>query len=142
MQAAQKYKIGVVGTGVVGSGILKAWVTRGYNVVGYDVNHETIDLLNLEGYTVQHLNKFHQSDADVIFICISTPQSDDGSIFLDYLLNGIEFVGDWIEKRVLTYRVISLSPHSMKHQPVSLVRISVMLTYPKFCVKPMPSMTH
>jgi nucleotide sugar dehydrogenase len=100
MQAAQKYKIGVVGTGVVGSGILKAWVTRGYNVVGYDVNHETIELLNIEGYTVQHLNKFHHSDADVIFICISTPQSDDGSIFLDYLLNGIEVVGDWIEKRV------------------------------------------
>src|SRR5262245_56183001 len=100
MQTAQKRKLGVVGTGVVGSGILKAWVTRGYDFVGYDVNHETIERLNLEGYTVHHLNKFHQSDVDIVLICISTPQSDDGSIFLDYLMNGIDVVGDWIDTRV------------------------------------------
>ncbi|MEM7797586.1 MAG: NAD(P)-binding domain-containing protein [Chloroflexota bacterium] len=94
-------KIGVVGTGVVGCGVLKAWVTRGYEVVGFDVNFQTIDRLRLEGYEVYHMQEFaKRCEADLLFVCISTPQSDDGSIYLDYLLSGIDILGPWIDQRV------------------------------------------
>ena len=94
-----KPKVAVIGTGVVGSGVLKTWVTRGYEVTGFDVNHQTIERLNIEGYDVQHMNQFHTCDAEVLFICISTPQSEDGSIFLDYLMTGIDIIGSWIKSR-------------------------------------------
>ncbi len=97
---AQNLKIGVIGTGVVGGGVLKAWASRGYDIVGFDVDLQTIERLNSEGYTLFHMSEMAEKcDADLLFMCISTPQSDDGSIFLDYLMSGVEIVGRWINQR-------------------------------------------
>lgn len=93
-------KLAVVGSGVVGQGILHTWHNRGYNITGYDVNPETIVKLRGQGFSAEHMNDFMNSSADMLFIAISTPQSEiDGSIFLDYMRAGLQTIGPWLKKR-------------------------------------------
>ncbi len=94
-------KLAVVGSGVVGQGILHTWHNRGYTITGYDVNPETISKLRAQGIPAEHMNDFMACTADMLFIAISTPQSEiDGSIFLDYMREGLKTIGPWIKKRV------------------------------------------
>lgn len=93
-------KLAVVGSGVVGGGVLHTWHHRGYHIVGYDVNQATIDTHRAKGLACEHMDQFINCQADMVFICISTPQSDDGSIYLDYMRSGLQTVGPWLAKRV------------------------------------------
>jgi nucleotide sugar dehydrogenase len=93
-------ELAVIGCGVVGQGILHTWYNRGYSVTGYDVNLQTISKLNAQGFNVEPMNDFINCSADMLFIAISTPQSEtDGSIFLDYMRDGLKVVGPWLKKR-------------------------------------------
>jgi nucleotide sugar dehydrogenase len=94
-------KLAVVGSGVVGGGVLHTWHHRGYEIVGYDVNPNTITDLRSKGLACEHMDNFINCQADMIFICISTPQSEvDGSIYLDYMRAGLKTIGPWLMKRV------------------------------------------
>lgn len=94
-------KLAIVGTGVVGQGILHAWINRGYRVAGYDVNPTTVQKLRDAGVNAYDMSEFQECDADMIFICISTPRSEeDGSIYLEYMRDGLNKIGPWIEQRV------------------------------------------
>lgn len=100
-------KIAVVGTGVVGSGVMQAWKYRGFpQVVGYDVSQEIIARHKREGHDVRHMDEFQDSDADLVYICVNTPQSEDGSVNLDYLNSALKTVGEWIKKRTDLYPMI------------------------------------
>ncbi len=94
-------KLAIVGSGVVGQGILYAWIGRGYQVDAYDVNPATIEKLRNAGVNAYDMGEFGECDADLIFICISTPRSEeDGSIYLEYMRDGLNKIGPWITKRV------------------------------------------
>lgn len=94
-------KLAVVGSGVVGGGVLHTWHHRGYNIVGYDVNAATIADHRSKGLACEPMEKFIHCQADMVFICISTPQSEiDGSIYLDHMRAGLKAIGPWIMKRV------------------------------------------
>ncbi len=96
-------KLAIVGTGVVGQGILYAWIKRGYQVAGYDVNPNTIQKLRDNGVDAYDMSEFQQCDADMIFVCISTPRSEvDGSIYLEYMYDGLSKIGNWINHRAKT----------------------------------------
>jgi len=109
-------KLGLVGCGVVGQGILHTWHNRGYRITGYDVNLETIDKLNAQGFDVQPMSNFINCTADMLFIAISTPQSEiDGSIFLDYMRDGLKTIGPWLKKRA-----------EDKHYPMVVMRSTML----------------
>lgn len=93
--------LAVVGSGVVGGGVLHTWHHRGYNIVGYDVNPTTIDNLRSKGLACKPMDDFINCQVDMVFICISTPQSEiDGSVYLDYMRAGLKTMGPWLMKRV------------------------------------------
>lgn len=94
-------ELAVVGSGVVGQGILHTWHDRGYRITGYDVNPDTIAKLRSQGIAAEHMNDFMNCKADMLFVAIATPQSEvDGSIFLDYMRDGLKTIGPWLAARV------------------------------------------
>jgi nucleotide sugar dehydrogenase len=93
-------ELAVVGSGVVGQGILHTWHDRGYRITGYDVNPETIAKLRAQGIHAEHMNDFMNCTADMLFVAIATPMSEvDGSIFLDYMRDGLRTIGPWLQAR-------------------------------------------
>lgn len=103
----QLTKIAVVGTGVVGEGVMEAWRFRGYPYVkGYDVNPATIQRHQDAGLDVSHMDQFGESQADLVFVCVNTPQGDDGSVNLNYLKSALETIGAWIKTRQGKYPMI------------------------------------
>jgi GDP-mannose 6-dehydrogenase len=98
----QQPTLAIVGTGVVGQGVLYSWLERGYDVTGYDVDRDTIQKLRDDNVEAFHMDEFYdRCDADMVFVCIATPRSEkDGSIFLDYMIDGLQTLGPWVQKRV------------------------------------------
>ncbi len=93
--------LAVVGTGVVGQGVLHTWHERSYPIVGYDVNQSTIEALRAKGLACNHMDQLLDSTADMVFICISTPQSEvDGSIYMDHMRAGLKTLGPWLQRRI------------------------------------------
>lgn len=58
-------RIGIVGLGVVGSAIKKGFEDLGHNIVCHDLKLRT---------SLQDVN-----DSEILFLCVPTPQGDDGS---------------------------------------------------------------
>src|SRR5690606_25105297 len=49
----------------------------------------------------EHMDDFINCQADMVFICISTPQSEvDGSVYLEYMRAGLKTMGPWLMKRI------------------------------------------
>ncbi len=99
-------RIGIVGTGYVGLVSAVCFAKIGHNVIGYDLNAEKIDLLKsavspifeqglseLLAETIDkgslkftsHLGAL--SECEYVFLCVPTPQDQDGSADLSYVLS-------------------------------------------------------
>lgn len=116
-------KIAVVGTGYVGLIQSVGLAEFGYEVVGIDIDERKVKLLNrgisplyeegLEEMLKKHLGKnlrFTTSyeeikDADVIFLCVGTPQDKDGNADLRFLYSAVESIKRHLDDR---YRVIAV----------------------------------
>lgn len=110
-------RVAVVGTGYVGLTTSIGLASLGHQVIGYDTNPDKIDLLlsgNLPIYEpglddlmsnsvkkgnlnfTKHL-KEAVSGAEFIFTCVPTPQDEDGSADLSYVLAAAEAIGPFLE---------------------------------------------
>jgi nucleotide sugar dehydrogenase len=94
-----RVRIAIVGTGVVGTGVMEAWRFRGYPVTGYDVNPDLIKRHQDNGLDVRHIEELINSDANLLFVCVNTPQAEDGAVNLKYLNSALESVGRWIKSK-------------------------------------------
>lgn len=92
--------VALVGTGAVGSAYVEAYVQLGVPIIGYDVNEERIARLQTRGLPVLHMSQFQDSEAEIILVCVGTPQGENGAIFTEYILSAIKTIGEWIPKRV------------------------------------------
>lgn len=99
-------KIAVIGTGYVGLTTSIVLASLGHKVIGYDIDRSKIDMLQagklpvyepgldviltavLQSGNLQATTDLAQavSDADFIFTCVPTPQDEDGSSDLSYVI--------------------------------------------------------
>lgn len=110
-------RIGIIGTGYVGL-VTSCVLSKYHNVTCYDINNEKINSLNqgictiyennLDELLKANLNKslfFIDSieqlvtESDVIFICVGTPQGENGSADLQYVYQVSRSIGQFINKR-------------------------------------------
>ncbi|MCK5177253.1 MAG: UDP-glucose/GDP-mannose dehydrogenase family protein [Candidatus Aenigmarchaeota archaeon] len=112
-------KIAVIGTGYVGLIQSVGLAKIGFDVFGIDIDENKIKMLNsgkipiweeeveelLKKYNGKNL-KFTTDfnaikECDAVFICVGTPQSDDGTADLKYLFSAIESVKPYLEKNAI-----------------------------------------
>ncbi|AEF95784.1 nucleotide sugar dehydrogenase [Methanotorris igneus] len=114
-------KISVVGTGYVGLIQSVGLAEFGFEVVGIDIDETKVKQLNkgksplyeegLEELLKKHVNKnltFTTSyepikDSDVVFLCVGTPQDNEGNADLRFLFSAVEKMKDYLDEK---YRVI------------------------------------
>jgi UDPglucose 6-dehydrogenase len=102
-------KIAVIGSGYVGLTTAACFAHHGHHVVGVDIDRERVDSLNKgtipifedgleelvrDGISSGHLSFTTQADVAVaaseyIFLCLPTPQDEDGSADLSYVLSAV-----------------------------------------------------
>jgi UDPglucose 6-dehydrogenase len=108
--------ISVIGSGYVGTTIAACFADLGHDVVNVDIDEEIVETINsgatpvheedLPGLIAKHASdtgtgRLHATtdyeavlDTDVTFLCLPTPQNDDGSIDLSIMEAGAEQLGD------------------------------------------------
>jgi UDPglucose 6-dehydrogenase len=112
----KKAKISVIGTGYVGLIQSVGLAELGFNVNGIDIDKRKVDLLNkgispiyekgLDSLLKKHIGQrlsfstsySHIKDSDIIFLCVGTPQAEDGRANLSYLYSSIESIKENISK--------------------------------------------
>jgi UDPglucose 6-dehydrogenase len=119
---AKFMKILIIGTGYVGTTTGLVFCELGYNVTGLDVDEEKLKLLQsgklhfyepgLNELLLKHINngkinftndtEMAIKENDVIFICVGTPQGNDGSADLRYVKEVSKSIGKYINN----YKVI------------------------------------
>ena len=102
---ATEFRLGVVGTGYVGLTTGACFAHLGHKVVCGDIDQRKVDLLNnghipiVEDGLEQLVNESRNmgrlefvlgsqaaaADADIVFLCVPTPQGEDGSADLSYI---------------------------------------------------------
>jgi len=101
--------IGIVGTGYVGLVSAVCFANLGHKVVGYDLNSDKIALLSkgespiyeenlsallLEGLDSNNLSFTNSindiADSEYVFLCVPTPQDQDGSADLSFVLKAVK----------------------------------------------------
>jgi UDPglucose 6-dehydrogenase len=116
-------KVGVVGVGYVGLTQAVGMAQLGHSVIAYDIDVEKITKLNnsnspffepgLEEALIEAQSKNLISftndaetliDAEYIFLCLPTPQDEDGSADLNYLLEAVNEIKDILKPN--TYLII------------------------------------
>lgn len=115
-------KIGIVGTGYVGLVSAVGLADMGHDVVGTDVDAEKIEMAskgishiyepgleellkkNLEAGNLQFSADLDETirSSDVLFVCVNTPQGEDGSADMSY----VESVARHIAKNLNKYKLI------------------------------------
>ena len=103
--AATEFRLGVVGTGYVGLTTGACFAHLGHHVVCGDIDQRKVDLLNnghipiVEDGLEDIVNEARAAgllefvlgseaaaaDADIVFLCVPTPQGEDGSADLSYI---------------------------------------------------------
>lgn len=111
--------IAIAGTGAVGEAILTVYKKFGFPVKGYDVNEERIQRLQAEGLPVHHMSEFEHSQADIVFVCVGTPQGENGAMHTEYILSALDTIGRWIPSR-----------HAQGRYPVIAIRSTM---FPGLC---------
>ncbi|WP_018887613.1 UDP-glucose dehydrogenase family protein [Paenibacillus massiliensis] len=108
-EGLMNYKITVFGLGFVGLTTALAFAEKGHTVHGYDVNVQRTELLNsgklpfvepgLDDALLRHINnKFSITtdvitsvkESDFIFLCVGTPQGENGEADLKYIFSAID----------------------------------------------------
>ena len=109
-------KITIVGTGYVGLVTAACFASRGNNVKCLDIDKEKINSLNdgiipifepglkrsiadsMNKNTISFTDNYKSalSDSSVIFICVGTPMSSDGSADLKYVYNSAKLIGKYL----------------------------------------------
>ncbi|QED46228.1 UDP-glucose dehydrogenase family protein [Cytobacillus dafuensis] len=112
----------IVGTGYVGTTTGLVFCEMGHQVTGLDIDEQKLKSLQsgkiyfyepgLDELLSKHLQKRNITftsdienaikDNDIIFICVGTPQGEDGSADLRYVKNVTESIGKYMDK----YKVI------------------------------------
>ncbi|MDK2789605.1 MAG: UDPglucose 6-dehydrogenase [Methanothermococcus sp.] len=114
-------KISVIGTGYVGLIQSVGLAEFGFDVVGIDIDESKVKQLNdgkcplyeegLEELLKKHVGNnlnFTTSyepikDSDVIFVCVGTPQDNEGNADLRFLFSAVEKMKDYLNKM---YKVV------------------------------------
>jgi len=114
-------KISVIGTGYVGLIQSVGLAELGFDVVGIDIDETKVKLLNdgkcplyedgLDDLLKKHIGnklKFTTSydeikDSDVIFLCVGTPQDDEGNADLRFIYSATESIKNLLDD---TYKVL------------------------------------
>lgn len=109
-------ELSVIGSGYVGTTIAACFADLGHDVVNVDIDEEIVETISsgatpvheedLPGLIAKHASdtgtgRLHATtdyeavlDTDVTFLCLPTPQNDDGSIDLSIMEAGAEQLGD------------------------------------------------
>ena len=110
---AQRRRLGVVGTGYVGLTTGACFAHLGHTVVCGDIDERKVDLLNggeipiVEEGLERIVNDSREAgrlsfvlgsqaaarDADIVFLCVPTPQGEDGSADLSYIEQAAREIG-------------------------------------------------
>jgi len=110
-------KVAVIGTGYVGLTTAVGMASLGHDVIGYDINSEKLENLMLGKlpifepdldqlieqvrasgkFTVSSNIENTVSEAEYVFTCVPTPQDEDGSADLSYVLDASHAIKDHLK---------------------------------------------
>ena len=111
------FKVAVIGTGYVGLTTAIGLASLGHDVVGYDIDPSKVDQLKagilpiyepgldqmltdvLASGKLRATSKLSEAitDAEFVFTCVPTPQDEDGSADLSYVISASKEMGDLLE---------------------------------------------
>ena len=111
------FKVAVIGTGYVGLTTAIGLASLGHDVVGYDIDPSKVDQLKagilpihepgldqmltdvLASGKLRATSKLAEAitDAEFVFTCVPTPQDEDGSADLSYVISASKEMGDLLE---------------------------------------------
>ncbi|MCL1994717.1 MAG: nucleotide sugar dehydrogenase [Defluviitaleaceae bacterium] len=95
-------KIAVLGLGFVGLTAAAGFASKGFNVTAFDTDSSRRKLisegtvpffepdLTATGFKVAQTQDEATKDADIVFICVGTPQGKDGSVDLTYINTALQ----------------------------------------------------
>lgn len=109
--------VAVIGTGYVGLSTVVGLSELGHSVVGIDINENTVNSLNsgiapiaeigmndglakgLKEGRLSFTTAIHEavSKADIVFLCLPTPQGDDGSADLSFIQSVSQQIGSYLQ---------------------------------------------
>tara|TARA_R100000278_G_scaffold88081_1_gene67248 strand:+ start:10209 stop:11018 length:810 start_codon:yes stop_codon:yes gene_type:complete len=96
------YNIGIIGRGFVGSALNK-YLSQKFNTLTYDIA-DSIDMV--EGYD----NVVNNSD--IIYVCVPTPSSEDGSCDISYLEKTLSLINEVANAKCLVLIKSTVVPNT------------------------------
>ncbi|OGZ80919.1 MAG: hypothetical protein A2312_01050 [Candidatus Staskawiczbacteria bacterium RIFOXYB2_FULL_32_9] len=100
-------KLAIVGSGVVGQATGRGFSTNGHDVTFCDINQQTIDELQKNGYKacLPESMAGESQNFDAFFMSVSTP-TNDGKIFLEHIISATKQLGQGALKKNRGYCVV------------------------------------
>jgi UDP-N-acetyl-D-glucosamine dehydrogenase len=115
----KKAKVGVIGLGYVGLPIAVEYARKGYHTIGIDTDAGKIKLIHQKKNYIRdvmnkdflyainnhmfkvYVNYDHIHEADVIFICVPTPVTQNKSPDISFILNSVEELARRMKRNTL-----------------------------------------
>ena len=108
-------RVGIIGLGYVGLPLSLRFASENIKVIGFDIDEEKASRLNKGKSYIKHIedidiknandngfeatNLFSRvSEVDIIILCLPTPLNDDKSPNLDYVINSLINIKDYLKK--------------------------------------------
>lgn len=145
-------KIAIIGTGYVGLASAVGFAHLGHDVVGIDIDKSKVEKLtsgkspifekDVEIYLAQSLAKnkiifssdySDMKDCDFVFMCLPTPQNDDGSADINYILDSAKTLTNQLKENATLVIKSTVPVNSWKKVTEILNRTDVsIISNPEF----------
>lgn len=119
-----EFDIVLVGGGVVGEATGLGFADRGHRVAFVDKNPERVLHFRELGHSAYTPDEVQNISAPLLFVCIDTPQDDDGSVNLINIKRGMLTVGQIVanqKERVVVVIRSTVPPQTIRSQLVPLI---------------------
>jgi len=139
--------VSIVGSGYVGTTVAACFADLGHKVTNIDIDQSIVDTINAGEAPIHEeglpelinahagensTNRLHATtdydavlDTDITFLCLPTPQSDDGSIDLSIMAAGAEQLGETLREKQARHTVVVKStvvPGTTEEEILPLLR--------------------
>ena len=120
----REFDIILVGGGVVGEATGLGFSDKGHRVAFVDKNPDRVAYFRELGHSSFTPDQAHQLQAPLLFVCIDTPQDDDGSVNLINIKRGMHTVGQIVANQTRRMVVVvrsTVPPQTVRSQLAPII---------------------